>query len=239
MRGSDGPDWGQTRFTSCISSLTPIDLAGHEHCFIRQWDLAAKLSLPGHRRLQNARRHCGVCWTGETWKISLPGGVAGNSARRPTRFLLRQKVGQKRRPLRRQSALRADCTRRQELKREASETRFAQTADASLSVSVPADASPSNGGLRQKPLQKPLQKQEQRQRQLSLRGQWHRNAGLQVTTAYSTMPASQAGPAWQCGHSTYGSTGLATAACIRRCASAGSRKRFFTRSFAAAVTRST
>ena len=177
-------------------------------------DLAAKLSLPGHRRLQNARRHCGVCWTGETWKISLPWGVAGNSARRPTRFLLRQKVGQKGGPYDGGPAARG-CTRRQGLKREASETRCAQTADASLSVSVPADASPSNGG----PRQKPLQKQEQRQRQLSLRGQWHRNAGLQVTTDYSTMPASQAGPAWQCGHSTYGSTGLATAACIRRSAS--------------------
>ncbi len=39
----------------------------------------------------------------------------------------------------------ADCTRRQHLKREASETRFAQTADASLSVSGAGDASPSNG----------------------------------------------------------------------------------------------
>ena len=36
-------------------------------------------------------------------------------------------------------------SRRQGLKREASETRCAQTADASLSVSVPGDASPSNG----------------------------------------------------------------------------------------------
>ena len=49
----------------------------------------------GIAALQNARRHCNACWTGETWKSSLPWGVAGNSARRPTRFLLRQKVGQK------------------------------------------------------------------------------------------------------------------------------------------------
>ena len=68
------------------------------------------------------------------------------------------KSGAKRRPLRRRSALRADCTRRQGLKREASETRCAQTADASLSVSVPADASPSNGDPRQKPLHKQRQR---------------------------------------------------------------------------------
>src|SRR5438067_4480509 len=79
-------------------------------------------------------------------------------------FCSAKKVGQKRRPLRWRSALRADCTRRQELKREASETRYAQTADASLSVSVPGDASPSNGDPRQR------QRQKQRQLQLSLRG---------------------------------------------------------------------
>src|SRR4051812_29152863 len=77
-------------------------------------------------------------------------------------FCSAKKVGQKRRPLRWRSALRTDCTRRQGLKREASETRCAQTADASLSVSVPGDASPSNGD--------PRQRQRQRQLQLSLRG---------------------------------------------------------------------
>ena len=82
------------------------------------------------------------------------------------------KSGAKRRPLRRRSALRADCTRRQGLKREASETRCAQTADASLSVSVPGDASPSNGDprQRQRQLQRQRQKQLQLQLQLSLRG---------------------------------------------------------------------
>src|SRR3954452_23049046 len=85
-------------------------------------------------------------------------------------FCSAKKVGQKRRPLRWRSALRADCTRRQGLKREASETRCAQTADASLSVSGPGDASPSNGDSRQKP----LQKQRQLQLQLSLRGQGQR-----------------------------------------------------------------
>src|SRR5881398_3481645 len=95
---------------------------------------------------------------------------------------VQKKVGQKRRPLRWRSALRTDCTRRQELKREASETRCAQTADASLSVSVPGDASPSNGDSRQKPLQLQLQLQRslrgQRQQQLSLRRtpvQWKNN----------------------------------------------------------------
>src|SRR3982751_6889153 len=84
-------------------------------------------------------------------------------------FCSAKKVGQKRRPLRWRSALRADYTRRQGLKREASETRCAQTADASLSVSVPGDASPSNGGPRQKPLQLQLSLRGQRQLQLLLR----------------------------------------------------------------------
>ena len=79
-------------------------------------------------------------------------------------FCSAKKVGQKRRPLRRRSVLRTDCTRRQGLKREASETRFAQTADASLSVSVPGDASPSNGD----PLQRQRQKQQRLQLQLQL-----------------------------------------------------------------------
>ena len=60
----------------------------------------------------------------------------------------------------------ADCTRRQHLKREASATRFAQTADTSLSVSGTGDASPSNGIS----LQRQLQRQLQLQRQRSLRG---------------------------------------------------------------------
>ena len=39
----------------------------------------------------------------------------------------------------------ADCTRRQHRNREASETRFAQTADASFSDFGTGDVSPSNG----------------------------------------------------------------------------------------------
>ena len=42
----------------------------------------------------------------------------------------------------------ADCTRRQHLKREASETRCAQTDDASFSVSGTGDASPSTGKVK-------------------------------------------------------------------------------------------
>ena len=42
----------------------------------------------------------------------------------------------------------AGCTRRQHLKREASETRCAQTADASFSVSGTGDASPSTGKVK-------------------------------------------------------------------------------------------
>ena len=112
-----------------------------------------------------ARRYCCCFLAGNALQRSLPWGVAGCSSRRPTRFFAPpKKVGQKRRPLRWRSVLRTDCTRRQGLKREASETRCAQTADASLSVSVPGDASPSNGDPRQR------QRQTQRQRQMSLRG---------------------------------------------------------------------
>src|SRR4051794_34768328 len=85
-------------------------------------------------------------------------------------FCSAKKVGQKRRPLRWRSALRTDCTRRQGLKREASETRCAQTADASLSVSVPGDASPSNGDPRQR--QRQLQRSLRGQGQWSLREEW-------------------------------------------------------------------
>ena len=98
-------------------------------------------------------------------------------------FCSAKKVGQKRRPLRRRSALRTDCTRRQELKREASETRFAQTADASLSVSAPGDASPSNGD----PRQRQRQKQRQKQKQLSLRGQLQ--LSLRATSNIACRPA--------------------------------------------------
>jgi hypothetical protein len=99
------------------------------------------------------------------------------------------KSGAKRRPLRRRSVLRTDCTRRQGLKREASETRCAQTADASLSVSVPGDASPSNGDPRQRQRQKQRQRQRQRQRQLSLRGTSKTTATV-AARARATVSAS-------------------------------------------------
>src|SRR6476661_5724893 len=90
-------------------------------------------------------------------------GTSRVSARQPTYFsCFAKRSRQEKATLRWRSALRADCTRRQHLKREASETRFAQTADASLSVSGTGDASPSNGIS--------LQRQPQRQRQRSLRG---------------------------------------------------------------------
>src|SRR6476661_8253789 len=82
----------------------------------------------------------------------------------------------------------ADCTRRQHLKREASETRFAQTADASLSVSGTGDASPSNGISLQRQLHKQPQPQPQPQR--SLRGATSncngRCAEPQATTTVAT-----------------------------------------------------
>src|SRR6476661_4895593 len=88
-------------------------------------------------------------------------GTSRVSARQPTYFsCFAKRSRQEKATLRWRSALRADCTRRQHLKREASETRFAQTADASLSVSGTGDASPSNG----------ISLQRQLQLQLSLRG---------------------------------------------------------------------
>src|SRR6476469_10296307 len=88
-------------------------------------------------------------------------GASRVSARQPTYFsCFAKRSRQEKATLRWRSALRADCTRRQHLKREASETRFAQTADASLSFSGTGDASPSNG----------ISLQRQRQRQRSLRG---------------------------------------------------------------------
>ena len=153
-------------------------------CFIRQPGLAAKPPLPW-QRLHSARRHCSACWTGETSNRSLPWGVAGCSSRRPTRFFAPpKKWGKKGGPYDGGPRC-ADCTRRQELKREASETRFAQTADASLSVSVPGDASPSNGDPRQR------QRQKQLQLQLSLRGQLHLSLRGACNIAYRPAWASQ------------------------------------------------
>src|SRR6478672_4988726 len=96
-------------------------------------------------------------------------GTSRVSARQPTYFsCVAKRSRQEKATLRWRSALRADCTRRQHLKREASETRFAQTADASLSVSGTGDASPSNGISLQQ--QRQRQRQQQRQLQQSLRG---------------------------------------------------------------------
>src|SRR6476619_2407815 len=84
-------------------------------------------------------------------------GASRVSARQPTYFsCFAKRSRQEKATLRWRSALRADCTRRQHLKREASETRFAQTADASFSVSGTGDASPSNGISRQRQRQRPL-----------------------------------------------------------------------------------
>ena len=65
------------------------------HCFTRQRVAAAKPPLPWHCSAAKRKAPLQRMLTGETRKSSLPWGVAGNSARRPTRFLLRQKVGQK------------------------------------------------------------------------------------------------------------------------------------------------
>ncbi len=62
----------------------------------------------------------------------------------------------------------ADCTRRQHRNREASETRCAQTADASLSDFGTSDVAPSTGISLQRQRQRQLQLQLQLQR--SLRG---------------------------------------------------------------------
>src|SRR4051794_30284346 len=74
----------------------------------------------------------------------------------------------------------ADSPRRWHRNREASETRFAQTADASFSDFGTSDVAPSNGDSlqRQRQRQRPLHKQ----RQLSLRG-------TSRTTATATVAA--------------------------------------------------
>src|SRR6476619_4651924 len=106
-------------------------------------------------------------------------GASRVSARQPTYFsCFAKRSRQEKATLRWRSALRADCTRRQHLKREASATRFAQSADASLSVSGTGDASPSTGISLQRPpqlqrqrqRQQQQQRQRQRQQQRSLRG---------------------------------------------------------------------
>ena len=76
----------------------------------------------------------------------------------------------------------ADCTRRQHRNREASETRCAQTADASLSDFGTGDVSPSNGISLQRPLQK------QRQRQRSLRGAKGNGTARCAEMANATQP---------------------------------------------------
>ena len=120
-------------------------------------------------------------------------GSSRVSARQPTYFsCVAKRSRQEKATLRWRSALRADCTRRQYLKREASETRFAQTADASLSVSVPADASPSNGDPRQKPRQN--QQQRQRQRHRSLRGQGPRRRIVQCASLIAPHGSSAWAP---------------------------------------------
>ena len=114
-------------------------------------------------------------------------GTSRVSARQPTYFsCVAKRSRQEKATLRWRSALRADCTRRQHLKREASEARFAQTADASLSVSGTGDASPSNGIS----LQRQRQPQPQRQRQRSLRGATsNRNGRCAELQATSTVAA--------------------------------------------------
>ena len=74
----------------------------------------------------------------------------------------------------------ADCTRRQHRNREASETRCAQTADASLSDFGTGDVSPSNGIS--------LQRQLQKQRQLSLRGAKGNGSARCAEMANATEP---------------------------------------------------
>ena len=64
------------------------------HCFTRPQDLAAKLLLMFATVAQRKASLLSLP-DGEGAADALPWGVAGNSARRPTRFLLRQKVGQK------------------------------------------------------------------------------------------------------------------------------------------------
>src|SRR6478672_168233 len=94
----------------------------------------------------------------------------------------------------------ADCTRRQHRNREASETRYAQTADASLSDFGTGDVSPSNGISRQRPLQKQLQLQLQP----SLRGDKGNGTARCAEMANATQPIPMlTGVAWPNPHPSY------------------------------------
>src|SRR3954469_16425942 len=77
--------------------------------------------------------------------LRLPDDQAGCPSRRPGHFSCFAKRSNQEKATPTMAPRYAGCTRRQYRKREASETRFAQTADASLSVSGTGDVSPSNG----------------------------------------------------------------------------------------------
>ena len=122
-----------TRSTSALRSATVANVKG---------GFAANVS----RRMKQC-----VCPAGR------PGRV---SARQPTYLFCFAKRRRREKATPEMAVRYADSPRPQYRKREASETRFAQTADASLSVSGTGDAAPSTGIS----LQQPLQKQRQRQR---------------------------------------------------------------------------
>ena len=101
-----------------------------------------------------------------SWRMKQCGCPAGRpgrvSARQPTYLFCFAKRRRREKATPEMAVRYADSPRPQHRKREASETRYAQTADASLSVSGTGDAAPSTGISLQR--QRQLHKQRQRQR---------------------------------------------------------------------------
>ena len=112
-------------------------------CFIRQQALSCEAALAV--AAEQAKPICNVALTGETRTLPCRTGKPGvRPGGRPTsRGDAKRSRQEKATPT--MAPRYAGCTRRQHRKREASETRCAQTADASLSVSGTGDAAPSNG----------------------------------------------------------------------------------------------
>ena len=128
-----------------------------------------------------------ACWRMK--QCDCPAGRPGRvSARQPTYLFCFAKRRRREKATPEMAVRCADFPRRWHRNREASETRCAQTADASLSDFGTGDVSPSNGDSLQRPLHK------QRQRQLSLRGTSNATATVAARARATATHAAQRGP---------------------------------------------
>ena len=109
--------------------------------------LLSDVVQPSQRQRQRQRRLRGCSFPADeatrlSCRTTRPGVRPGG---RVTSFASPKEVTKKRRPRRWRPALRSGCPRRWHRNREASETRCAQTADASLSDFGTSDVAPSTG----------------------------------------------------------------------------------------------